>query len=141
MARAGWVNGERERSVASKFFDAMRVKAGSLDAPTAGLSGGNQQKLVMARWLAADCTVLMVDEPTRGVDVGAKAEIHGLIEDLAEKGGAVLMVSSDLPEVIHLSSRVLVMRAGKVAGELGRGEATQESVMRLMGGIGAVGRT
>ena len=87
---------------------------------------------MLAKWLAAQCTILILDEPTRGVDVGAKAEIHALIDELATAGNAVLLISSELPEVLSLSTRLLVLRAGRIAGELRRAEATQEAVMRLM---------
>ncbi|HLL46179.1 MAG TPA: ATP-binding cassette domain-containing protein, partial [Longimicrobiaceae bacterium] len=102
----------------------------------AGLSGGNQQKIVLARWLAARSRILMLDEPTRGVDVGAKAEIHALIDELAAAGSAVLLISSELPEVLALSGRILVLRAGRLVGELPRGSATQDGLLRLMAGLG-----
>ena len=103
-----------ERHVVSKYFASLRVKASSPQVPIATLSGGNQQKLILARWLARRTQVLLLDEPTRGVDVAAKAEIHRLIEELAAAGQAVLMISSELPEVLALSHRVLVMRQGRV---------------------------
>ncbi len=135
VAHFTWIDDEQERSVAQKFFDRMRVKAPNVDAPSIGLSGGNQQKLVIAKWLAAESDLLIVDEPTRGVDVGAKAEIHSLIRGLAEEGKAVLVVSSDLPELLALSTRVLVMREGHLVGELKGTEVGQENVMRLMAGV------
>jgi ribose transport system ATP-binding protein len=98
------------------------------------LSGGNQQKVVLARWLALKPRVLLLDEPTRGVDVGAKAEIYALMSDLARQGVGILMVSSELPEVLGMSDRILVVREGAIAGELSRAEATQEAVMRLATG-------
>ncbi len=110
LATLGWVRGRRERAVVGQYFDRMRVRAPGIDTAAMGLSGGNQQKLVLAKWLAADCDVLLVDEPTRGVDVGAKAEIHNLLRDLAVSGKAVIVVSSDLPELLALATRVLVMR-------------------------------
>lgn len=134
MSSAGWIEQKKERSIAQKFFDRMRVKAPGLDAGTIGLSGGNQQKLVIAKWLAAESDVLLVDEPTRGVDVGAKAEIHNLIRGLAEEGRAVLLVSSDLPELLALATRIIVMRDGQVVGEL-PGGASEEQTMRLMAGF------
>jgi ABC-type sugar transport system ATPase subunit len=136
FARLGWVRASAERSTAQKYFGLLRVKAPSVEALVAGLSGGNQQKIVLAKWLAADCRVLMVDEPTRGVDVGAKAEIHGLIDELANKANAVLLISSDLPEVINLSTRILVLRGGRIIGEVSREQASQELLLRLMAGIG-----
>ena len=91
--------------------------------------------MVLAKWLARGGKLLIVDEPTRGVDVGAKAAIHALVDDLASQGLAVMLISSELPEVINLSTRILVMRDGKIAGELSRQEASQESVLRLMAGV------
>jgi ABC-type sugar transport system ATPase subunit len=125
-----------ERQLAREYFERLRVRAASPDTVTAGLSGGNQQKLVLAKWLAAQCRVLILDEPTRGVDVGAKAEIHALVDELAAKGHAVVLISSELPEVMNLSTRLLVLRDGRIAGELPRG-ATQEAAMRLMAGVAA----
>lgn len=125
----------REQSVATDYFARLKVKAASLDAPVNSLSGGNQQKIVIAKWLARGGRLLIVDEPTRGVDVGAKAAIHELIDELARSGLAVILISSELPEVINLSSRILVMRDGHLAGELPRAAATQESVLRLMTGV------
>ncbi len=100
----------------------------------AGLSGGNQQKIVLAKWLAAGCRILILDEPTRGVDVGAKAEIHALIDELASKGSGVILISSELPEILNLATRIIVLRNGRVAGELPRAQATQNGLMRLMAG-------
>jgi rhamnose transport system ATP-binding protein len=99
--------------------------------PVAALSGGNQQKVALARWLATDPAVVILDEPTQGVDVGAKAEIHRLMGDLAERGVAVLMISSELPEVLGMSDRVAVMHGGRVAGVLDRAGATPERVLDL----------
>jgi ABC-type sugar transport system ATPase subunit len=106
-----------------------------MDFPVAGLSGGNQQKIVLARWLAAKCRILILDEPTRGVDVGAKAEIHALIDRLAAEGSAVLLISSEMPELLALSTRIVVLRSGRVVGELARAEATEETVAHLMTGV------
>lgn len=136
MSTLGWVHSKEERQLAQRYFDLMRVRAAGLDAPAASLSGGNQQKLVLAKWLAAKCKVLLVDEPTRGVDVGGKAEIHGLIDQLASEGCGILLISSELPEILNLSTRLLVLRAGQVAGELSREEYSQDAVMRLMAGMG-----
>jgi ABC-type sugar transport system ATPase subunit len=106
-----------------------------MDASVAGLSGGNQQKIVLAKWLAASSHILILDEPTRGVDVGAKAEIHALIGELAARGAAVLVISSELPEVISLAERIIVLRGGRVAGEVPRAQATQDGLLRLMAGL------
>lgn len=136
-ARFGWIRTGEERALARKYFEALHVRAPHEDVPAASLSGGNQQKLVLAKWLAARCRILIVDEPTRGVDVGAKAEIHGLIDRLAQDGNAVLLISSDLPEIINLSTRILVMRDGRICGEIARDDADQEKLMRLMAGVSA----
>ncbi len=134
LSRLTFVRRRAERAVGRTFFDRLRVRTPSLDALAAGLSGGTQQKLVLAKWLAARCRILLLDEPTRGVDVGAKAEIHALIDELAADGAAVLLISSELPEVLHLSTRILVLRDGRLAGELPRASATQAGLMRLMAG-------
>ena len=137
LARFGFIKRQAEREQARTYFDRLRVRASSPDALAAGLSGGNQQKIVLAKWLAARCRILILDEPTRGVDVGAKAEIHALIDDLAAQGSAVILISSELPEVLNLSTRILVLREGRVAGELTREAATQAALMRLMAGVAA----
>ena len=136
LSRFRWILRTRERSTAREYFDRLRVRTPSLDATVAGLSGGNQQKIVLAKWLAASSQILILDEPTRGVDVGAKAEIHALIGELAARGTAILVISSELPEVISLSDRIVVLRSGRVAGELARQDATEDAVLRLMAGIG-----
>jgi ABC-type sugar transport system ATPase subunit len=137
LATLSFVKSKAERALGQTFFDRLRVRASSLDAAAAGLSGGNQQKLVLAKWLAAQCSVLILDEPTRGVDVGAKAQIHALIGELAAQGVAVLLISSELPELLHLATRMLVLRDGRLVGELPREDATQEALMRLMAGVAA----
>jgi ABC-type sugar transport system ATPase subunit len=135
LSRLLFVRRREEEAVASRLFATLRVRTPSLAAPVAGLSGGNQQKVVLARWLAADSRILILDEPTRGVDVGAKAEIHRLIRDLAARGSAVLLISSELPEVIALSHRILVMRQGELVTQVPRAQATQELLLRLMAGV------
>ncbi len=141
LSRNGVIRLARERSVIADFFAKLRIKAPSPQTPAQMLSGGNQQKLVLAKWLACECRILILDEPTRGVDVGAKAEIHRLIDELAAAGQAILMISSELPEVLNISTRVLVMRNGRVAGVLDRAEATQERVMKLMAGNALLAKT
>ncbi|CAN5899031.1 sugar ABC transporter ATP-binding protein [soil metagenome] len=136
LSRFGWIQRARERQQTSALFDQLRVRTPSLDAVVAGLSGGNQQKVVLAKWLAARPRVLILDEPTRGVDVGAKAEIHALIGQLALQGTAILVISSELPEVLRLSTRVLVLREGRLVGEVQREHATQDTLLRLMAGLG-----
>lgn len=135
LRRWGLLNHQREAVEAGALFARMRVKTSSLEAPVSSLSGGNQQKVVIAKWLARQLTVLMVDEPTRGVDVGAKAEIHGLLDELARQGCAVVLISSELPEVINLSTRILVMRAGQIVAEVKREDANQAVLMRKMAGV------
>jgi ABC-type sugar transport system ATPase subunit len=137
LSRFTFIRQRAERVLARSYFDRLGVRESALDALAAGLSGGTQQKLVLAKWLAAKCRILILDEPTRGVDVGAKAEIHVLIDELASAGHAVLLISSELPEILHLSTRIIVLRNGSVAGELPRAQATQAGLMRLMAGTTA----
>jgi ABC-type sugar transport system ATPase subunit len=134
LSRFTFIRKRAERALARSYFNRLGVRVSALDAMAAGLSGGTQQKLVLAKWLAAKCRILILDEPTRGVDVGAKAEIHVLIDELASAGHAVLLISSELPEVVHLSTRIIVLRNGGVAGQLPRAQATQAGLMRLMAG-------
>ncbi len=131
MTRGGLISNEREEGLARGLITDLRVKTASTRLPAQALSGGNQQKLVIGKWLATKPRVFILDEPTRGVDVGAKAEIYKLIRRVAESGMAVVVISSDLPEVLLLSDRLLVMRGGRIAGELSRAEATQEKVLGL----------
>ena len=136
LSRLTWLKQSEERALVERHFHMLRVRAPDIDAPVAGLSGGNQQKIVLARWLAANAKLLILDEPTRGVDVGAKAEIHALIAELAAKGAGVLLISSELPELLSLSTRILVLRAGRLVGEMPARGATQDGLLRLMAGIG-----
>ena len=110
----------------------LRIKAPNIEQKTGNLSGGNQQKVMLARWILADPDVLILDEPTRGIDVGAKYEIYTIISELASKGKSVIVISSDLPEVLGLSDRIYVMNEGKFVGELSKNEATQESIMECI---------
>jgi ABC-type sugar transport system ATPase subunit len=135
LARNGWLGAGAERALADEAFGRLGINPPDLDKTTMGLSGGNQQKLVLAKWLAARCRVLILDEPTRGVDVGAKAEIHAVISELAAEGTGVLLISSELPELVALSTRLLVLRDGRLVGELARADADQEALMRLMAGV------
>jgi ABC-type sugar transport system ATPase subunit len=142
LGRLSWkgvIRRKAERNVIADLLEQLQVKAASAEAPAQTLSGGNQQKLVLAKWLARQCRILILDEPTRGVDVGAKAEIHRLIDELAAAGLAILLISSELPEVLNLSTRLMVMRKGRVAGMLDRAEATQQRVMQLMAGCNGPG--
>ncbi len=131
LCRAGVIDLPREASVAEDLRARLTIRLASVHQLARTLSGGNQQKVIIGRWLAARCRVLILDEPTRGVDVGAKAEIYELIGDLAQKGVALLLISSDLPEVLGLADRIGVMRAGRLAGVLAAGEASSERVMSL----------
>ncbi len=131
VSRAGLIERSRERGQAQQYVQQLRIKTSSVAAEVESLSGGNQQKVALARWLAITPKVLILDEPTQGVDIGSKAEIHGLIQELAERGLAVLMISSELPEILGMSDRIAVMRAGTIAGVLSRDEATQERVMAM----------
>jgi ABC-type sugar transport system ATPase subunit len=135
LSRLGWVRRGAEATVAQRYQSRMRVKAPSIETIVGGLSGGNQQKVALAKWLARECDVLLIDEPTRGVDVGAKAEIHALLDELACEGKALLVVSSELPELIGLCRRILVMREGRLAGEVARDDFSEAALMRLMAGV------
>jgi rhamnose transport system ATP-binding protein len=129
LSRFGLTRDAVARMQAADYATKLRVKHRNLRQPVRELSGGNQQKVVLGKWLMTGPQVIIFDEPTRGIDVGAKAEVHRLISDLAAAGKAVLMISSELPEVLAMSDRVLVMREGKLAAELRKGEATAERVI------------
>ncbi|MEU1518559.1 sugar ABC transporter ATP-binding protein [Streptomyces sp. NPDC005811] len=129
--RAGFVDRSGQRRAADRISGQLKVRMAGLHQHVRTLSGGNQQKVVIGKWLLADTQVLILDEPTRGIDVGAKVEIYQLINELTASGHAVLMISSDLPEVLGMSDRVLVMSQGRIAGELSAQEATQDAVMAL----------
>ena len=137
LATLTWVRESAEWQLVRDYFKRLGVRTNNPDAPVAGLSGGNQQKVVLARWLAANTRVLILDEPTRGVDVGAKAEIHALINELAAQGTAVVLISSELPELLSLSTRILVLREGRLVGEVDARGATQDGLLRLMAGLAA----
>jgi ABC-type sugar transport system ATPase subunit len=132
FARGGVVELVRERAAVSEWADRLRLRAPSLEKPARQLSGGNQQKVVLARWMIANSRVLLFDEPTRGIDVGARAEIYALMRRLADEGAAVLMISSDLPEALGMADRVVAMRAGRIVGELARAEASPDRVASLI---------
>ena len=129
--KAGFINHKQEKEMADKFVKALEVKTPSNDQLVKNLSGGNQQKVVIAKWLANNPDILILDEPTRGIDVGAKKEIHQLMSDLANQGVAIIMISSELPEVLGMSDRVVVMHEGRIKGELNRAEADQVSIMKM----------
>src|SRR5919112_4555871 len=128
ISRLGFVS-RSERGIADRFMGELSIRGANVSDPVNRLSGGNQQKVVVAKSLAREPNVLLLDEPTRGVDVGAKSEIYRLMDDLAKEGKAILLISSELEEVLSMADRVLVMREGRISGEFSRREATQESVM------------
>ena len=134
FARLGLIDQAEETKVAANEFARLSMRA-IPEVTTGTLSGGNQQKIVLAKWLAADGHILILDEPTRGVDVGTKAELHAMIGERAADGMALLVISSELPELINVSSRVIVLREGRIIGETSRSEATQERLLRMMAGL------
>jgi len=117
------------RKVAQQFSEAMKIKTPSLEQLVVNLSGGNQQKVVIAKWLIRNSDILIFDEPTRGIDVGAKSEIYHLMNELAKEGKSIIMISSEMPEVLRMSDRVIVMCEGRITGELDISEANQEKIM------------
>ena len=131
VSRRGLIDVAAERRAARGYVDDLRIKTSSIDADVGSLSGGNQQKVALARWLQTDPSVLILDEPTQGVDVGSKAEIHDLMGRLAERGVAIVMISSEMPEILGMSDRIAVMRAGRLAGTLARSECTQAAILAL----------
>ena len=135
LSRLGFINHASERIVAHDVVRRLDIRTPGIGVPAATLSGGNQQKVVVGKWLAAEPRVLIMDEPTRGVDVGAKAEIHRLMSALAGRGLAILLISSELPELLGMSDRIMVMHRGRIAGELSRGQATQEKIMAMATGV------
>ena len=131
ISRVGLLDFQREHEITKAFVKRLGIKTPSLDAPLGQLSGGNQQKVALARWLATEPAVIILDEPTQGVDVGAKAEIHRLMSELAARGLAIIMISSELPEILGMSDQIAVMHSGRIVGVLNRADATQEKVLRL----------
>jgi rhamnose transport system ATP-binding protein len=129
IAQLGWLRERRERAAAQDYVDQLRIVLRQVEQPVAELSGGNQQKVVLSKWLMTKPRLIILDEPTRGIDVGAKAEVHRLMGALTSQGIAILMISSELPEVLAMSDRVLVMREGRLVAELDRHELSAERVM------------
>jgi rhamnose transport system ATP-binding protein len=125
----GWLDRRKERRIAAEYADALAVKSTGLDQKVGGLSGGNKQKVSLAKWLASHCRVLILDEPTKGIDVAAKAAVHQLISELAERGYAIIMISSDLPEIMGMADRVVVMHEGIVKGEFPREGLSEERIL------------
>ncbi|MFF3439550.1 multiple monosaccharide ABC transporter ATP-binding protein [Streptosporangium sp. NPDC002721] len=132
LAKRGWVDDNKEYQVADDFRESMNIKAPSVLSVTGKLSGGNQQKVVLSKWIFTDADVLILDEPTRGIDVGAKYEIYSIINQLADQGKAILVISSELPELLGVCDRVYAMSAGRITGEVSRAEATPERLMQFM---------
>jgi ribose transport system ATP-binding protein len=126
----GMVNADQTRTAATHFVEALTIRTPGVRQKVKNLSGGNQQKVVIAKWLTADTDILIFDEPTRGIDVGAKSEIYKLLNDLAHQGKSIIMISSELPEILRMSHRIVVMCEGRITGELTSDEATQEKIMR-----------
>jgi ABC-type sugar transport system ATPase subunit len=137
LVRYGFIRLREEARLADRFVERLRIRTPSVEQLVVNLSGGNQQKVVIAKWLALRPKILILDEPTRGIDIGAKAEVHHLMSQLAQQGVAILMISSELPEILGMSDRVLVMSQGRLAGELTRADATQERIMALATGFAA----
>jgi ABC-type sugar transport system ATPase subunit len=129
--RFGFVSTRKERALVETYRQKLSIRMASQDQPVVNLSGGNQQKVVLARWLALNPKVLIVDEPTRGIDIAAKNEVHHLLFELAEAGIAVIVISSELPELMRLSDRIVTMREGRVTGEVMRDQASEERLMHL----------
>ena len=129
VTRLRLLDSAAEREVAGSFREKLNIRTPSLETPVEQLSGGNQQKTMLAKWLNAQPRVLILDEPTRGIDVGAKAEVHQIVDELAAAGMAIILISSDLPEVIAISDRVLVMREGRQMGIFERAEADEERII------------
>nr|MCR5527476.1 ATP-binding cassette domain-containing protein [Lachnospiraceae bacterium] len=125
------VDGKKEEGITQKFIDMMRTKTPSQAQTIGNLSGGNQQKVLIGRWLATAPKILILDEPTRGIDVGAKSEIYAIMNELVKNGVSIIMISSELPEIINMSDRIYVMADGEVKGCLDHTEVSQESIMNL----------
>jgi len=134
VSPGGFLRPGRERALAQRFMDELRIKATSPAQAVRSLSGGNQQKVVLGKWLAASPRILLLDEPTHGVDVGTKADVHRTISQLAAEGLSILLISSELPELLGMSDRILVMREGRLVGELARDQATEERIISAAAG-------
>ncbi len=131
ISKFGFINGRMLKYISTEQVERLRIKTPSIHQEAKNLSGGNQQKIVIAKWLVKDCDVLIFDEPTRGIDVGAKDEIYRLLNELAASGKSIIMISSELPEVLRMSHRIAVMSEGRITGFLDNAEATQERIMEL----------
>jgi ABC-type sugar transport system ATPase subunit len=132
VSRRSFIDRKAEAALAQESVERFRIRASGIDQIVGKLSGGNQQKVGLSKWLATEPRILIMDEPTRGIDVGAKAEIHRLMSEFAGRGMAILMISSELPEVLGMSDRILVMRAGRIVAEVDRANATQAGIAAAM---------
>ncbi len=135
LSRGPWLSAEREQGLAARLIERLRIKTASQDTPLSGLSGGNQQKVVIAKWLGLEPRIVILDEPTKGIDVGAKQAVYHLIAEMVEQGLAVILVSSELPEVMHLAHRTIVMRRGRQVAEFERGGADAETIVAAASGL------
>ena len=131
FSKFGFINNRRIRKESNKLVDELRIKTPSLIQKVKNISGGNQQKIVVAKWLSSGCKIFLFDEPTRGIDVGAKIEVYKLMNELVIQGGAILMISSEMPEIVNMCDRVYVMNSGKICGELSKGEMNQKSILKI----------
>ncbi|MEJ2037290.1 MAG: ATP-binding cassette domain-containing protein, partial [Maritimibacter sp.] len=134
-SRHGFIRLAEEFKLARDYTERLDLRAASLDTPVESLSGGNQQKVVIAKWLATQPKVIILDEPTKGIDIGSKAAVHEFMAELAAQGLAVIMISSEIPEVLGMSDRVIVMREGRIVAELAGDEMTPETLVRHAAGI------
>jgi inositol transport system ATP-binding protein len=132
ISRGWFIDEKRENALVDEFRKLLSIRMASADQQAGLLSGGNQQKIVLARWLALRPKILIVDEPTRGIDIGSKVEVHNLLIEMAKSGIAVIVISSELPEILAVSDRIVTMREGRVTGEIARNNATQEILMSMM---------
>ena len=132
ISRGWFIDERREDELIDEFRRLLSIRMASPDQAAGNLSGGNQQKVVLARWLALRPKILIVDEPTRGIDIGSKVEVHNLLIEMAKSGIAVIVISSELPEILAVCDRIVTMREGRVTGEISRADATQEILMAMM---------
>jgi ribose transport system ATP-binding protein len=126
-----FINKKKEDDVAAEYVKSLKTKTPSVHQLLVNLSGGNQQKVVISKWLIQNCDILIFDEPTRGIDVGAKSEIYHLMNELVKQGKSIIMISSEMPEVLRMSDRIIIMCEGRKTGEIDIAEATQEKIMHM----------
>ena len=129
--RTGWLDWKKLRDIARKYKESLNIRVSNINLPVQTLSGGNQQKAALGKWLDMDPQIILFDEPTRGIDIGAKSEIYKIMGRLVKRGASIIMVSSELPELISVADHILIMQEGRMKGILGRDEVTQEKVMGL----------